>query len=324
MNDVNAIHLQKTVKPFELSDTAIQSFVDFLDVAPLTVKTYKAGIARLMGYLQERGIKKPEREDVVEFKKTLQVCGCKPATIAAYLSAIRRFFDWTESKGLYPNITKGIKAPKIDKGHKRDFLNAEQIQGMMKGIDRSSLEGKRNFAVIALMATGGLRTVEIVRANVEDLSTIGGIPVLFVQGKGRTDKKDFIKLTPEVLQAIREYLSERGPLRTTAPLFASCSHRNREGRLTTRTISRIAKASILRAGYNSSRLTAHSLRHSAVTIALLAGQSLAEVQYFARHSSISTTQIYAHNVDRLRSACEASISNAIFHRSITGAQGLTF
>ena len=313
MNDIKTIEAYKTVKSFEVSGVLVSSFVDFLDVAPLTVKTYKAGIARLINYCKTANITEPTREDITAFKKSLQVCGCKPATIAAYLSAIRRFFDWTESQGIYPNITKGIKAPKIDKGHKRDFLTAPQIQNMMKGIDKNTVEGKRNFAILALMATGGLRTIEVMRANVEDLSTVGGLPVLFVQGKGRTDKKEFVKLTPEVLKAIREYLTARGQVSKKEPLFVSCSHRNIGGRLTTRTISGIAKNSMMKAGYHSDRLTAHSLRHSAVTIALMAGQSLAEVQYFARHSNISTTQIYAHNVDRLRSTCEASISNAIFH-----------
>ena len=312
MKIAKAIQVQETVKPSVISETVIQSFVSFLDVSPLTVKTYKAGIARLMGYLKEQGITRPERDDVIAFKKSIQASGRKPSTVAAYLSAIRRFFDWTESKGFYPNITKGIKAPKIDKGHKRDFLNAEQIQGMMRGINRTSLEGKRNFALLALMATGGLRTVEVVRANIEDLSTIGGVPVLYVQGKGRTDKKDFIKLTPEVLTAIREYLDARGEVSTLAPLFASLSHRNSGSRLTTRTISNVAKHSMIAAGFYSHRLTAHSLRHSAVTLALMSGASLQEVSHFARHSNISTTMIYSHDVDRLRSSCEASISTAIF------------
>lgn len=316
MNEIikaKSLDKTNTVKSVVISDTVIKSFIDFLDVSPLTVKTYKAGIARLIGYLSSEGITQPEREDIKNFKASLISCGCKPATVAAYLSAIRRFFDWTESEGLYPNITRGIKAPKQDKGHKRDFLSAHALQNMMMGIDRHTLEGKRNFALLALMATGGLRSVEVVRANVEDLSTIGGVPVLYVQGKGRTDKKDFIKLTPEVIGAIRDYLNTRGPVEDCAPLFASLSHRNSGARLTTRTISGVAKNAMKRAGYNSTRLTAHSLRHSAVTLALMAGQSLAEVQYFARHSNISTTQIYAHNVDRLRSGCEASISNAIFH-----------
>lgn len=309
LQDIKSLIKNNTVL---ISYELVKSFVDFIDVAPLTVKSYKAGITRLIYFLREKDITQPQREDIMNFKHFLQSCGCKPATIAAYLSAIRRFFDWTESKGLYPNITRGIKAPKLDKGHKRDFLPAEGLQAMMNGINRSTLEGKRNFAILALMTTGGLRTVEVIRANVEDISTLGGFAVLYVQGKGRSDKKDFIKLTPEVQKAIADYLTARGQVKGTAPLFASCSHRNKGGRLTTRTISGMAKNSMIRAGYKSTRLTAHSLRHSAVTLALMAGSTLAEVQYFARHSNISTTQIYAHNIDRLRSGCEEAITRAVF------------
>lgn len=275
-------------------------------------------IGKLAGVMEREkiyisdGITEPTRNDVMTFKKYLQDYGKKPSTIALYLSAIRRFFDWLESEKLYENITRGVKAPKQDKGHKRDFLDASKIQKVMGGVSRNNLEGKRNFAILAVMATCGLRTVEIVRANVEDITTLGGTPVLFVQGKGRADKKEFVKLTAPVIEAIKDYLNTRGPVAKSAPLFASCSRRNFGGKLTTRTISGVCKNSMIRAGFDDPRLTAHSLRHSAVTLALMAGQSLAEVQHFARHSNISTTQIYAHNIDRLNSLCETAITDAIF------------
>lgn len=294
----------------------VDRFISFLDVTPCTVKAYRAGIKIFMDYLSSNGITAPTRNDVMTFKKYLQDDGKKPSTIALYLSAIKRFFNWLESENLYENITRDVKAPKQDRGHKRDFLDAPKIQKVMSGVDRNSLEGKRNFAILALMATCGLRTIEVVRANIEDLRTLGGSPVLFVQGKGRADKKEFVKLTEPVIAAIKDYLTARGQVSKNAPLFASCSRRNFGGRLTTRTISGICKNSMRRAGLDSPLLTAHSLRHSAVTIALMAGESLSEVQYFARHSSINTTQIYAHNVDRLKSHCELSITNAIFCRNI--------
>lgn len=316
------MHGITTIKNAQIEQTEINStatlerFIAFLDVTPCTVKSYRAGIKKLFDFLTVNNIAKPSRTDIINFKKSLQDNECRPATIALYLSAVRRFFDWLESENLYENITRGVKAPKQDKGHKRDFLNAPQLQNIMSGVSRDSLEGKRNFAILALMATCGLRTVEVVRANIEDLRTLGGASVLFVQGKGRADKKEFVKLTAPVMEAIRDYLSARGQVVKNAPLFASCSRRNAGGRLTTRTISGICKSSMRRAGIDSPLLTAHSLRHSAVTIALLAGESLSEVQYFARHSSINTTQIYAHNVDRLKSHCETVITNAIFGSNI--------
>ena len=205
-----------------------------------------------------------------------------------------------------------MKAPKLERGHKKDYFTASQIKTVLSDIDRSNLEGLRNYAIMALMTTGGLRTVEVTRASIEDLRVVGDVPVLYIQGKGRTDKTEFIKLTPQVETAIREYLKARGEVEMQAPLFSSVSKRNRGARLTTRTIRGLCKNAMKEAGFNSDRLTAHSLRHTAVTLALLAGQDLAEVQHFARHHNISTTQIYAHNIDRMKSQCEMAISNAIF------------
>lgn len=290
----------------------LSDFIDYLDVSPATVQTYSKSLRQLFRYLTAQGISNPTRESLLEFRKSLENDGHKASTIALYLAAARRFFTWCEQKGIYPNVASGIKAPRISKGHKKDCMNGTQVLQVMNGIDRSSLEGLRNYAVLALMATCGLRTVEVVRANVEDLRNECGVHVLYVQGKGKNDKADFVKLSEPVLKAIREYLTARGQVKGNAPLFASCSRRNRGRRLTTRTISGIAKSSMLRAGYNSTRLTAHSFRHTAITLALMNGHTLADVQNFARHSSINTTMIYNHAVNRMKSLCEMSVSNAIF------------
>ena len=293
-------------------EAIINNFLNFLDVSINTANAYRKALKQLFNYFYNYGVVKPNRDNILAFKKEMESKGRKPATIALYLAAARRFFSWTEQSGIYPNITVGVKAPKLERGHKKDYFAAEQIKSVLSNIDRSDIEGLRNYAIIALMTTGGLRTVEVTRASVEDLRVVGGVSVLYVQGKGRADKTEFVKLTPQVEVAIREYLKVRGEVEMQAPLFASVSNRNRGARLTTRTIRGLCKNAMKAAGFNSDRLTAHSLRHTAVTLALLAGQDLAEVQHFARHHNISTTQIYAHNIDRMKSQCEMAISNAIF------------
>ena len=290
----------------------VNNFFNFLDVTASTTTAYRKALKRLFNYFNEYGVNNPTRDDILAFKKELESKGRKPSTIALYLAATRRFFSWTEQTGIYPNICVGVKAPKLERGHKKDYFTASQIKTVLSDIDRSNLEGLRNYAIMALMTTGGLRTVEVTRASIEDLRVVGDVPVLYIQGKGRTDKTEFIKLTPQVETAIREYLKARGEVEMQAPLFSSVSKRNRGARLTTRTIRGLCKNAMKEAGFNSDRLTAHSLRHTAVTLALLAGQDLAEVQHFARHHNISTTQIYAHNIDRMKSQCEMAISNAIF------------
>ena len=121
-----------------------------------------------------------------------------------------------------------------------------------------------------------------------------------------------MQLPEPVLSAIREYLLERGQVSEDAPLFASCSRRNKGRRLTTMTVSGAAKRAMVQAGYVSPRLTAHSLRHSAATLALQGGMSLEDVKEFMRHSSINVTLVYIHTVNRLKSQCENIIASAIF------------
>ena len=295
-----------------VSRGVVNRFFAFLEVANDTSRTYTSGIKQFFNFLGKHNIKYPVREDVIAFKKELAYQGKKPATIALYLSSIRRFFTWCESENIYPNITAGIKSPKQDKGHKRDYFSGSQIKSILNDISRDKLEGLRNYAIMLLISTGGLRTIEIARANVEDIRNIAGTTCLYIQGKGRTDKKDFVKLAPKTEQAIKEYLKARGHVKGNAPLFASCSKRNNGQRLTTRSISRICKTAMLNAGFNSLRLTAHSLRHSAITLSIMGGLKIEEVQQFARHSSINTTMIYNHAFNRMKSLCENTIERAIF------------
>ena len=290
----------------------LRDFYAFLDVSPKTLSTYQRAMRQVFRYFTENGITQPAHQDIVDFKKTLEGRNLKAATIALYLAACRRFFDWTEQAGIFPNVARGIKAPRQDKGHKRDYFGATQLKGIMQGMSRENLQGKRDYAIFALMATCGLRTIEISRANIEDFRTLGDCTVLYVQGKGRKDRAEFVKIPEPLMLAINDYLTLRGNAPDDAPLFAGIGNRNHNGRMCTRTISQIAKRAMRAAGYNSRRLSAHSLRHSAVTLSLLAGQSLAEVQSFARHTNIATTQIYSHAVERIRSQCEASIAAQIF------------
>lgn len=290
----------------------LNDFFTFLDVSPKTTATYQRALRQLFRYFTENGIVKPNREDMLNFKKSLESAGRKASTVALYLAAARRFFSWTEQRGICPNVATSIKPPKAERGHRRDFLGATQLKAIFSGMKHDTLRERRDFAIIALMSVGGLRTIEVSRANVEDMRTLGDFTVLYLQGKGRKDRTEFVKLPAPVLNAINDYLALRGNVSDTAPLFAGIGNRNRNGRMTTRTISVIAKTAMRTAGYNSSRLSAHSLRHSAVTLSLLGGMSLSEVQAFARHSNIATTTIYAHTVDRIRSMCEDTVANAIF------------
>lgn len=287
-------------------------FISYLDAKPKTVQTYTRALRQLMVYFKDHGISSPRREDILAYREWLKETGHKPTTIQNYITATRLFFQWTAQEGLYPNIADHLKGATLSKDHKKDYLTSKQMKKILGTIDTSSLQGLRDYAMLALMVTGGLRTIEVSRANVEDLRTAGDCTALYIQGKGREEKTDYVKIQPEVEDAIRAYLMARGSAAQEEPLFTSTSRNYKGGRLSTRSVSGIVKARMQAAGFDSERLTAHSLRHTAVTLSLLGGEDLQRVQQFARHANLSTTMIYAHNLDRAKNRCEATIAAAIF------------
>lgn len=292
------------------------NFISFLDVKEKTADTYRKALKRLFQYFAENNISQPTRSDLIAFRDELKAVN-KASTVKTYLTATRLFFRWLEQEGLYKNIADKIKGAKVEHGHKKDALTVDQVKDVIDTFtaDSEASTAKRDYAIFVLMVTCGLRTIEVVRADLEDLRTLGSKTVLYVQGKGKDEKSEYVIITREVEKAIRSYLATRTDATDKAPLFSSTSNNSKGKRLTTRTISGIVKERLKLAGLNSNRLTAHSLRHTAVTLSLLGGSTLQEARQFARHSNIATTEIYAHNLERIANPCEGIVSSSIFKNS---------
>lgn len=298
--------------PREITKDLYARFIAYVDASPKTVETYTRAIRQFARYISLRGISRPTREDILAYREDLKASGHKPTTVQNYITAVRLFFRWTAQEGYYPNVSDHIKGAKLDRNHKKDYLTSRQVKKVLETAKGNSIQGLRDYAILAVMFTGGLRTIEVSRANIEDIRTAGDDVALYIQGKGHEEKTDYIKLMPEVEDAIRAYLTARGATDPEEPLFTSTSNNSKGKRISTRTVSGIVKEALVKAGYNSDRLTAHSTRHTAVTLALIGGQKLEEVQQFARHKNLATTLIYAHNLDRAKNQCESTIAKAIF------------
>jgi len=303
------------LKPIESAErlevqaqTLIASYLAQLDARPKTKDTYRKAINRFFAWLIERGNGGLSRADILFYKQYL-LKQYSPATVSAYLTALRSFFKYLESEGLCNNIAADVKGAEKARGYKKDILTKEQAGAVLAAVDRTTPEGLRDYAIINLLMRTGLRTIELERANYEDMRQEAGQPLLYVQGKGRSDKDEFILLTPATLDPIREYINATGGRKDKEPIFQSMSNRSTGGRLTTRSISRIVKEAMKAAGIDSDRLTAHSLRHGAITYALMSGATLQEAQQLARHGNINTTLIYAHNLQRISSAPERRIDD---------------
>lgn len=287
-------------------------WIEYIDAKPKTIETYTKSIRQFARYIKENDITQPTRADVIAYRDELKTT-LKPATVKAYMIAVHLFFQWTHQEGIYPNIAEHIKSAKIDTEHKKDYLTSSQVKKLLNSVDRSTKKGRRNYAVLVLMLTSGLRTIEVARANIEDMRALGDFTVLYIQGKGHEEKNAYVKIAEPVEDAIREYLAERKGYSMESPLFVSESNRNNSGRMTIRSISRIVKNALVNAGFNSDRLTAHSLRHTTATLNLLNGGTIEETQQLLRHTNINTTLIYSHALERAENNSEERVANAIFN-----------
>ena len=291
----------------------VDAFLASLDVAQSSKATYGRQLKQFVSWLEESGrmarldSRDFDREDVLAYRLALQEQGLSTYSVNGYLTAARKLFEWLEAKKVYPNVAK-VKGLKKPRGHRKETLSKEQLREILEAVDKSSLDGLRDFAILNLMARTGLRDIEVSRAQVGDIRQEAGHPVLWIQGKGRDSKDDFVLLTKEAHQPLKAYLKARGTKAEKAPLFCSHSDRNRGQPLSTRSISRIAKQAFRQVGLDSKLMTAHSLRHTAITLAIMGGASLHQAQAMARHSDSATTLTYFHNLARVEAGAEKCIS----------------
>lgn len=288
----------------------VNKFISAQDLYKKSIVTYEDALKQFIKFIDVSGIQRINTEDIITYKRLLQSRNLKKNTINSYLIAIKKFFAWLESRNIYPNVAVSIKLLKKPKGFCKDVLSVEQIKNLLVSINTSTLKGKRDFALINLLVRTGLRTIEIIRADIGDIEQTGFEATLRVWGKGRESKDEKAILTYEVMRPLQDYLYAR-KAKDTEPLFVSTSNNNTGGKLTTFSISRIVKQRLRSVGLDSSRLTAHSLRHTAVTLALLGGATLQDTQAMARHSNINTTLIYSHNIKRVANAAERNINQML-------------
>lgn len=295
-------------KKFYANEEILEDFIKSLrNVTEATKESYYKGAKQFISYCYEHNIEAVEEQDITNYFNYINKT-YKATTINMYVTSLRALYKYLAKKGI-KNLASDLKGAKNNRAPKKDPLTKDQALELLRSIDRTTEEGKRNYAILNVLLRAGLRTIELERANVEDLRTIGTKQLLQVQGKGHHEKDDFIKLTRPTYEALKEYLATRKDAKPSDPLFISYSDRSRGQRLKTRSIREIVKDSLRNIGINNPRITSHSLRHTAITFSLLGGATLQEAQLLARHDNINTTLIYAHNLDKLNTDYESTIDN---------------
>lgn len=240
--------------------------------------------------------------------------GGAPATRNLHLAALRSFCRWAVRTGNLPtDPTDGVAGARQRGGaaHKRDAFTPAEVRAMLDACEADGRPyGARDGAVLALMSYAALRTVEVCRADVGDVGTYHGRRVLWIRGKGAADSPTPGVLSDACWRAVRRWLDVRPGPADSGALITALDGPAGPGdgrRMDRRTVRALIVRRMREAGIaaDAGRLvTAHSLRHAAVTRVLTAGGTLRQAQALARHANLTTTERYLHELDRYGAAPE--------------------
>jgi integrase/recombinase XerC/integrase/recombinase XerD len=275
----------------------VASFISTQDVKESSRNLYTRTLTQYFSWLENTGrinnVDKLTRQDILEYKDYLLASNLSALTVSSYIVSVRKFYEWAEAEKYYPNIAKGVKTPRRKQAFKKQHLTDAKSGELLQHFQNMSL---RDYAIVNLILRTGLRTVEVVRADVGDITFKGDKRVLLVWGKGHTEKDDFVVLSEKAYQPIKNYLATRKGAKAGEPLFTSNSRQNYGERLTTRTISALCKEGLRSIGLDGKEYTAHSLRHTTAVAILKHGGMITDVQDVLRHTSPATSQIYTESV----------------------------
>lgn len=219
--------------------------------------------------------------------------GVKATSRKRKIAAITMFFRYLkEEEGLSIQIDK-IPLPKVG-ARLPQSLSMEEIEELLHGI-----QGKhqtRNYAMILLFLTCGLRVSELVQLDKGDMQD----DTLRVIGKGNQER--LLYLPQETQDAIHDYLQQRND--NLAPLFVS----QKKQRISKIQVQKMVGNAVESAGLDRHKYTTHKLRHTAATQLLRAGVNIRVVQEILGHKNLNTTQIYTHvSSEDLKKASQVKI-----------------
>ena len=224
--------------------------------------------------------------------------GLSPSSRARKIATIRSFYKYltVKAKLLAENPVQDLDSPKVPKSLPR-YLSLEESKRLLAAVDGKNRD--RDFCILCIFLNCGLRISEIVGLNLSDVHD----DYIRVFGKG--SKERIVYLNDATAQAIGQYLAVRKDIAAIDKnaLFLS----SRRKRMSRETIHVMVKNTLLKAGLDREKYSAHKLRHTAATLMLQNGVDVRTLQEVLGHENLNTTQIYTH-VDNaeLRTAAQAN------------------
>lgn len=213
--------------------------------------------------------------------------------------SLRAFLRYLDHKGLNPLALAGC-VPSIRRWKLASLptgLSAAQVQKVLDGCDRATALGRRDYAILVMLAKLGMRAGEVATLTLDDIDWRSGEMLICAKGRQRAR----MPIPPDVGAAVVAYLRD-GRLRSSCRRLFLRTLAPKVGFASGCVITMIAKAALDRAGIRGyAHQGAHIFRHSLATELLRSGVTLSEIGQLLRHENHDTTQIYAKvDIEALR------------------------
>ena len=297
----------------------INSFLNYLAVekgfSENTIAAYRNDLYQLASFVEEEATKGGfvpswagfTRQFMLSYLLNLKERNYAATTVARKVAAVKSFFGFMVAEGnMKDNPTHNIASPKIGKSLPNP-ISISQVRRLLEQPTKlSTLEAKRDKAMLELLYASGMRVSELVSLNLGDVDTKGG----YVRCFGKGHKERLIPIYEQAALAVEEYIKETRPHLAHSTNEEALFLNLRGDRLTRQGFWQILK------GYAKSaelgvEITPHTLRHSFATHMLSGGADLRSVQELLGHANISTTQVYTHlTTEHVRRTYEKSHSRA--------------
>lgn len=300
--------------PKQTLSEVVEEFLEYLEIdqgrSPKTIDNYRRYLDKLIIYADDPLISDLNERTVRRWRKALSrgediIDGnTKPLSKLSqnyHLIALRKLLKYCEKNDI---DTMALSKVELAKASRKSIeaISEDDVSAMLARHTGDDEASRRNFAIITLLATSGLRVSEACALNRKDIDF--ATRQTTVVGKGSKPRLVFVSNNCSI--ALQRYLEVRTD--QLDPLFVSLSGSQQAAstdgnyrRMTPRSVQRMISKTALLAGVDKT-VTPHTLRHSFATKLLTKGADIRSVQILLGHSDISTTQIYTHVTDeRLKS-----------------------
>ncbi|MGD9639587.1 MAG: tyrosine-type recombinase/integrase [Alphaproteobacteria bacterium] len=278
------------------------------NLAEATLKSYSFAYKHFINYLKTNEIEYAKTSDVISYREHRRSLGDSSYWLYIQICALKGLYSYLKSNQARLNLPQEyaydilgpIKNERITPNIKKPILTIQEAKKLLLETkkNRKYLWDFRDYAIVYLMLTSGLKPGEIVLLKRDDYQIKKDKYILYIRKNDLINGDEFVHLSKGAKIALDDYLARRKDKFNY--LFVQHKNPTEDGRLRRMFYWDMFKRVLLKAGLEGLEITPHCLRHTAAIMNLERGATVEQTKAFLRHSSIDSTMVYVNYLKSLK------------------------